>query len=171
MARLLIMAATLWLAAGCNSRPDLTLGEECVLNSDCAAPLGCRLGQCRRLCISSRDCGIGFHCIAMPGETSGACQLDAETECVMSSECRSPLVCSFGTCSTECFEDRDCVAGSICVEGTCTEPIDELCVYTSDCPPPYVCAPDQTCQYECVEDRDCLAPRTCVANLCELPAM
>jgi hypothetical protein len=79
--------------------------------------------------------------------------------------------------------DEDCtVEGSVCTEEIvdgmstgffgCHEPLDELCIYDSDCPAepyPYVCAFDGTCQLECVMDRDCTNPRVCRSNICELP--
>jgi hypothetical protein len=177
------LLVTVVVLTGCNDRPQLTLGEECAINTDCASPLGCRLGQCRRLCIALRDCPDGSRCIRVAGEDSGACQLQNETECVMSSDCANPaLVCSFGTCTTECREDRDCIDGSICQEGTCVYLSPDVCVYDSDCDPPLVCAADQSCQYECRADVDCDPPRICCLsamvacdvrdeNLCILPPM
>lgn len=171
----LLLAAT--LLAGCD-RPSPTIGVECTLNSDCGDPLVCRIERCRRQCVSSRDCGADLLCL-MPSELGGVCQLPDERECALTSDCREPFVCRFGTCTTACEEDRDCASGARCeydeeAEGNaCTEPSRTACVYDSDCPAPYVCNDDQRCVYECVPEpdpyRDCVAPRVCVANRCVLP--
>jgi hypothetical protein len=174
------LATILFACTACSERPQLTLGEECVINSDCSAPLGCRLGQCRRLCTTSRDCGAGYRCVAVAGEESGICQLPEDTRCALTSDCPPPLVCAGGTCTSECVEDRDCIAGAMCSDSACVEVSDESCIYTSDCDPPFVCAFDQTCQYECLGDVDCTSPRICCLppvvpcrpediNLCILP--
>ena len=165
-------AALLLVLASACTRPPATLGTECNLNSDCDAPLVCRLRRCRRQCVDSRDCGAGLRCLLLP-EEGGACQLPAEASCALSSECPSELVCSFGTCTTECVEDRDCPNGATCqgdgATNACVEPVAELCIYDSDCPEPFVCGHDQLCRLECAENRDCQAPRICVSNLCQLP--
>ena len=163
---------------GC-SRPDFRLGEGCDVNSDCAAPLACTLGACRRQCVDSRDCGAGLRCLIVDPEVGGGCQLDDEAECVLTSECRTQpgtddLICQNGTCTTQCREDRDCANGASCREGTdgvlgCYEEVVELCIYNTDCPAPMVCGPDQLCRIECFETRDCPFPRVCAASLCELP--
>jgi hypothetical protein len=162
-------------ASGCASPPGLVIGEECVVNSDCAAPLGCFYGSCRRICVASRDCRAGLRCLIPSGDPSGACQLPTEANCTLSSHCPGEFVCVFGTCTSACVEDRDCaVAGALCEEEApgvtaCREPLAELCIYDSDCPVPYACAADQTCRLECAEDRDCSPPRICVESLCQLP--
>ena len=168
------------LALGCAERVAPVFGEKCEINTDCASPLGCKYGSCRRICLESRDCGAGLRCLIDRGETSGVCQLPEEATCTLNSECPPGFDCVHATCTLECVEDEDCsVPGSLCIEevvdGTptgifgCKEPLSELCVYDSDCPAPYVCAFDGSCQIECVEPRDCVAPRECIANLCQLP--
>lgn len=165
------------LAAGCD-RPPLTIGVGCVLNTDCDHPLVCGLERCRRQCVDSRDCGAGLLCLQI-GDRGGACQLPDEVMCSLTSDCDPGLVCRFGTCTTECVEDRDCRPGASCEldEGAdgmaCVEPVTDLCVYNSDCPPPRVCNDDQRCVLECDEstppNRDCPEPRICVEHRCVLP--
>lgn len=176
-----LAGAVALLLVSCSPRPLLVLGEPCALNTDCAAPLGCRIGVCRRLCVESRDCGAGLRCLIRVGETSGACQLPEEARCAVNSACPAGFSCVFGTCTLTCVEDVDCtVRGSLCVEEEplgsgiygCREPLDELCIYDSECPERFSCAYDGSCQLECVEDgsdRDCPNPRVCQMNICELP--
>jgi hypothetical protein len=157
---------------GCD-RPRLNIGAECAINTDCSDPFICGFARCRRQCEESRDCGAGLRCLPVGPAVGGSCQLPEERTCALDSDCTSPLVCRFGTCTTACVEDRDCVVGAICEETAagfgCSDPTDDLCVYDSDCPEPLVCASGQRCQLECVEDRDCAPPRICLADLCQLP--
>jgi len=96
--------------------------------------------------------------------------------CSLTSDCTAGLVCRFGTCTTACVEDRDCAVGATCGHdvasgaSACVEPVTELCVYSSDCPPPLVCGEAQRCRLECRADRDCPLNRYCDAtlSLCEL---
>ena len=168
----LALAALAGLAC---DRPSFVLGQGCEINSDCASPLVCVIGFCRRQCVDSRDCGAGLRCLVATGSPAGGgCQLEHERSCALTSECSTGLVCQSETCTTACAEDRDCAHGATCTVDTagqraCHEAVAELCVYPSDCPPPMICGSDQLCRLECVGDRDCTTPRFCVANLCELP--
>jgi len=169
----LVASALSVLALVSCSRPELNLGESCSLNTDCPSPLVCRLEVCRRQCVDSRDCGAGLRCLRFDGAASGGCQLPEESHCTLSSDCPVPLVCRFGTCTTACATDRDCLDGATCVaamdgSAACDEPLSELCIYNSDCPEPYVCAPEQVCREQCREDRDCPNPRVCIDARCEL---
>jgi hypothetical protein len=165
------------LAALACERPTFVVGEGCVLNTDCADPLVCVIGYCRRACVGSRDCGAGLRCLASPDPTvGGGCQLDSETMCLLTSDCHSAdLVCQNETCTTRCASERDCVAPAACTEDVagvraCHDTsVGQSCIWTTDCPVPLVCGPDQICRLECIEDRDCPYPRRCVASLCELP--
>lgn len=176
----LLLVVLIALLAGCD-RPEGVRGRGCSLNTDCTEPLICGLARCRRQCLSSRDCPAGLRCLRLVSQQQGgACQLEEERACTLTSDCTLGLVCLFGTCTTACAEDRDCTRGAICqaVDGgapACDEPTAELCVYNSDCPAPFVCGPDQVCQPECREDRDCPVPRRCARSpteavgRCELP--
>lgn len=171
----------------CSERPELVLGEGCAINTDCSSPLGCRIGACRRICMESRDCGAGLRCLIELGETSGGCQLEEEAICTNNSECPGGFDCVHATCTLICVEDSDCpVPGSVCAPEDpddpmspvgCHEPLDELCIYDSDCPDTpflYVCAFDGTCQKECdVEGsaRDCPRGHVCRLNICQFEPM
>jgi hypothetical protein len=167
-------AAVLAIGIAC-SRPTLSLGDGCVINSDCMAPLVCELARCRRQCVDSRDCGAGLRCLVTPGSPNGGgCQLEHEVQCTLSSDCAaSGLVCQNGTCTTMCTTDRDCARGAMCTVDTagvqaCHEPLSYPCLYDSMCPGNLVCGRDQLCHTECVCDRDCAYPRSCLAGLCWL---
>jgi hypothetical protein len=175
----LLVACTALLSTACE-RPRFVVGESCSINSDCADPLVCVIGSCRRQCVDSRDCGAGLRCLrAESSPQGGACQVDDERACVLTSDCpmrgAQPLVCQNGTCTTPCVEDRDCLEGQTCDEDDdgvvgCFESMEaESCVYNTDCDAPMVCGRDQICHLECLETRDCTRPRVCIANLCELP--
>lgn len=142
------------LAGGCSARPTLTLGNECELATQCAAPLVCRLGHCRDECRLTRDCRAGLVCLR-DADGLGACELPQDS-CALSSDCAAPLVCVMGRCSVACETDVDCPAGTECVAGTgCRDMSTMGCEYNTDCPDPYICAPDGKCHEQCHTDRDC----------------
>lgn len=162
------------VAAACvlllSCRAVAPAGSTCDLNSDCAEPYVCALEVCRRQCLDSRDCGAGLLCLRLSddrGATSGVCQLPDETDCGLTSDCTTGLVCRFGTCTTECVEDRDCSPGATCsvpedgVGSACVEVSPQSCVWNSDCPWPAVCNERQQCGLECAADRDCDRERQC----------
>jgi hypothetical protein len=155
------------------SRPTLNLGEGCQINSDCADPLGCVFGSCRRQCVVSGDCGVGLRCLVTSDTLGGGCQLPDEMSCTLTSECDPRLVCQYGTCTTACNDSRDCARGAQCMENAgvsaCYDTAVESCIYNSDCDAPMICDAEQRCRLECAADRDCIAPRVCAANLCVLP--
>lgn len=174
--RLVTLSALAATLLSC-SRPTVTFGEECEINSQCADPLVCVLDTCRRACVTTRDCGAGLTCLVdtnMPA-LGGGCQLEEEVTCTLTSECHNPaLVCQNGTCTTACGDDRDCAPGAHCTTDTtgrrgCFDQGADPCIYDSDCPEPLVCDRDQVCRLECAGDRDCAAPRVCIASLCQLP--
>lgn len=162
------------LISGCSGdRPKLR-GAGCEVNSDCDAPLVCRLTRCRKECGDHRDCGLGLQCL-VDEDGLGACQLEDELECLLDSECPDVLVCRGGECVNECAVDRDCPPDSECrAEGgedlSCQiiQGAESPCVYNSDCPAPQICDDDQRCRLECTDDRDCVEPRVCVAMRCVL---
>lgn len=164
MTRASIVLLLALLVAACD-RPTFNAGGSCSLNTDCAEPFVCGLERCRRQCADSRDCAAGLLCLKL-GDV-GVCQLADESHCAISSDCTPGLACRFGTCTTECVDDRDCPPGSMCSEDemtgamACIEAISALCVYNSDCGPPYICGPDQQCRLECRGDEDCDPLRYC----------
>lgn len=143
-----------------------TLGVSCERNTQCDAPLVCRLGRCRQECASARDCAIGSICVR-DAQGVGACRLPDEALCARPSDCAAPLVCRAGACTNECASDRDCAPGSLCDgEAGCVDLAEHACVLDSECAP-LVCARDGRCRDECLSDRDCRAGSACRDGSCE----
>lgn len=170
------LALVFFLAVGCTPSPyGLSQGEQCELNSDCDAPLVCRIGYCRRECSTSRDCAAGLDCVE-DNSGLGACQLPRETSCVRDSDCPESLVCTMGECTNECgcpdgVPCVDCPPGATCIgrpDGTraCLDPSTRTCVWNSDCAATdneFVCAFDQRCRIECrIGAEDCRFGDRCV---------
>jgi len=165
--RVLAAALTSLLAScgGCEPAARKTLGEQCELNSDCDTPLVCRLGACRKECVTARDCSPALDCV-YDVQRLGACQLEREQHCVQSSECPTPLLCANMECVNECHETVDCPAGAQCVDMHCVDMSDEACVSSADCNPAgavpvFICAVDMRCRAECLTDRDCRFDSRC----------
>jgi hypothetical protein len=169
-----ILPLALLLTACIPSPYGLALGEECELNSDCDAPLVCRIGYCRVECSTSRDCAAGLDCL-QDNDGLGACQLPAETTCTNDSDCPATLVCTMGECANGCGACtapgpcRDCPAGADCVRDDdgalgCFDPSTRSCVYSSECGfmgDEFVCAFDGRCRLECRSDCDCRNGEAC----------
>lgn len=156
------------LLVGCTARPTFMPGDECELNTNCASPLVCRLGRCRLECRAQRDCSPGLECVR-DERGLGVCQLPDETECTLSSDCPTHLVCHFGRCTNECEADRDCPPGARCVTDSeggrgCRDESTMECELTSDCPSGLICAVDRRCREPCREDWDCSDGRQCVTE-------
>lgn len=103
----------------------------------------------------------------------GSTSPPAGASCVVASDCKNPLSCSFGLCHEACRESRDCPTGSRCViddggNKVCQLPQVSQCVYNSDCPRPLVCAIDRQCRNQCQTNVDCVSLQTCVMpdNVC-----
>lgn len=181
--RILVAALVL---CGCELETPKAVGEECSVNSDCDAPLVCRVNRCRTECATSRDCALGLDCV-LDEFRLGGCQVNDETVCMINSDCTQGLVCresraapdGFGRCVNECSSGRDCAPGQICCpsadETLCPEATAELppacieldqdtCVYNEDCSEDRVCASDGRCRLECREagsTDDCLGGEIC----------
>lgn len=166
-----IAAWLLGFAVACAPRPSLEPGAECDLNTECAAPLVCRLGHCRVECRSQRDCAPDLECVR-DERGLGACQLPKETDCTLSSECEDFLLCHYGRCTNACASDRDCPPGSHCTEEPgggrgCRDESTVECELNSDCDVVmglrgYICANDGRCRVACRTDWDCSDGRECL---------
>ncbi len=88
--------------------------RECVLTSDCLAPLVCNDGRCSNECSEDRDCAVGARCVVVDG--GSICVEVSDEACVFSSDCDAGLVCRSGGCVEECVEERDCPAALRCEE-------------------------------------------------------
>lgn len=101
------------------------------------------------------------------------CQAGASTgaSCTRTSECASPLVCTYGRCRAECVTSRDCAAGLRCIEnagatGVCTLEVEERCT-DAICAAPLLCRGGQ-CRTECTTSADCRSG-TCDGVSCVEP--
>lgn len=167
----LAYAAILALVASCSSDPPARLsGESCEINSDCSTPYVCRLAKCRRECATSRDCAAGMNCL-LDENHLGACQVPAETNCLLASDCVAGLVCNNASCTNVCETDADCAAGAQCkTEGVntaaaCVDTATVACLTNSDCAdtrmPDLACARDGQCRAECIIRESCVDNRGC----------
>jgi alpha-tubulin suppressor-like RCC1 family protein len=147
-------------SGGCGPRVRFVPGDDCELNTDCTAPLVCRLGRCRVECREMRDCPAGLTCVR-DREGLGACQLEDETHCTLTSDCPEPLVCHFQRCANACVNDRDCPPGARCIDEAghlgCRDTDQMECIRHSDCMDDehLICAVDHRCRAPCRVDRDC----------------
>ena len=154
------------LAFGCSERPSFEPGDECELNTQCAATLVCRLGRCRVECRAQRDCPVTLECVR-DADGFGACQLPDEASCSLTSECPQPLVCRFTRCTNPCESDIDCPPGSRCVADDdgdlgCRDQAGRECTLNSECRDmDLICAPDGHCREPCQSDRDCRDGTVC----------
>jgi len=160
------------------------LAQNCLVNSDCNAPLVCAFESCHAECESSRDCDDGARCVAA-ARPYKVCQLEEERACKRSSDCAEGLICGVdGECRDRCQVDTECVEGQLCVSGTCADE-NELndtgqldpapgkeqgsegspCVYVSDCSAALLCR-SQSCLPECKADRDCGEHQVCKDTRC-----
>lgn len=97
---------------------SLDTGAPCKLNSECTAPLVCKLGSCELECKTQVDCAAGKQCL------NNACVYAAPdgappgygNPCTHTSQCSSGLVCvAGGVCAYECLNSGDCdMAGGYC---------------------------------------------------------
>jgi len=160
---LTLLALTLLCGGGCAPAGPASVGTRCEINSDCAAPLVCRLSYCRNECATSADCATGSSCV-LDAAKLGACQLAAETRCVNQSDCPEGLVCRFTQCTNACTEDRDCLGGARCepspMGNACVDRSTQPCTLDSECDVSGVAGQRERCiagrcRQECFSDRDC----------------
>jgi len=90
------------------------LGEQCALNTDCAAPLVCRLAKCRNECRGDRDCPTPTAC-RLDSEGLGSCVPPDELRCD-GRVCPPPLACVDGTCRNLCRDEAECPDEFTCRE-------------------------------------------------------
>lgn len=160
------------------------LAQDCLVNSDCSAPLVCAFEACHAECVSSRDCDEGARCVAA-ARPYKVCQLETERKCERTADCVEGLICGVdGECRDKCRADSECVEDQVCVSGTCADK-DELdengllspakgmtrgaegspCVYVSDCSEALLCR-SQACLPECKADKDCAVHQVCMDTRC-----
>ncbi len=107
-ARLLALAA----ASSCTllDADPAGLGDECLFNGDCAAPLVCAGRRCRAPCRDDRDCVNGWRCLSAGDGARRVClPPDDRGYCALSGDCPQPFVCGAdGRCGEQCREAADC---------------------------------------------------------------
>ena len=142
----------------------------------------CRFRVCHQPCQTSKDCprredGEHQACV-VADKPLRICQLDAERDCELHSDCPGDLICGVdGVCRNGCGGDRDCGPEHVCAGGTCAEPLlldgegrltpsergpreGAPCSYHSDCPPSEdgisLRCRGGFCEVACLgDDRDC----------------
>jgi hypothetical protein len=122
----------------------------CALNSDCAMPLVCTMGECTNRCncpdpeMPCPDCAPGAACVTAD-DGSTACLDTSTTGCVYDSDCPTgpPFeVCAQdGRCRVACDpEGDDCRNGERCLEMTFDDMgvriTGYLCLFMGSDPPP-----------------------------------
>jgi hypothetical protein len=185
-----VLAAAAPAACSNSGSNQAGLASECIVNSDCDAPLVCAFTRCHTQCTTTRDCPTDSMCVESD-RPFDVCQLPVEKDCTFNSDCPEGQVCGVDSiCRDQCKTDSDCIAGQTCTQGTCADPSQlddagklpviasedagdaavstQTCVYNSDCPSGMICN-EQTCVVECKADIDCIAwgpGYACVANTC-----
>jgi hypothetical protein len=91
--------------------------------------------------------------------------------CLVNSDCSTPLVCAFEACHAECESSRDCDEGARCVAAArpykvCQLEEERLCQRTSDCAEGLICGIDGECRDHCSSDSECVEGQLCVAGTC-----
>jgi hypothetical protein len=91
--------------------------------------------------------------------------------CLVNSDCSSPLVCAFEACHAECESSRDCSDGARCVAAArpykvCQLEEERQCERGSDCAEGLVCGVDGECRDQCLTDNDCVEGQLCVSGTC-----
>lgn len=169
-------SACVLLSFGCSSAEQKRLsGDTCEINSECETPFVCRLSLCRQECATSRDCPAGLNCL-LDEDHFGACQVPAETHCVLPSDCSDGLVCKDAQCINVCVTDADCAAGATCKTASgdsaaaCVDSSTQACAANSDClsdtASDLVCARDGQCRAECVIRESCAGNARCENTDC-----
>jgi hypothetical protein len=92
-------------------------------------------------------------------------------DCLVNSDCSSPLVCAFEACHAECVSSRDCEAGARCVAAArpykvCQLEEERACARTADCAEGLVCGVDGECRDQCLTENDCVESQLCVSGTC-----
>jgi hypothetical protein len=92
--------------------------------------------------------------------------------CVLSSDCKQGLVCTWGKCHDACHTSVDCPLGQSCVKTAlgpvCQLPGEADCRNTS-CGSGLVCASDLRCRSTCPSAAGCIDGQVCVGGVCADP--
>lgn len=91
--------------------------------------------------------------------------------CLVNSDCSTPLVCAFEACHAECVSSRDCSDGARCVAAArpykvCQLEEERLCERSSDCAEGLICGIDGECRDHCSHHSQCVEGQLCAAGTC-----
>jgi hypothetical protein len=110
--------------------------------------------------------GLWLAAALAAGCSSGSSKLTSTPQCVLASDCTTPLVCALQYCVKQCAESRDCPSGERCIKvanGTiCQPPETKMCQFNSQCTP-LVCGRDLQCRSACQADVDCPTGQKCTS--------
>ena len=99
-------------------------------------------------------------------------KIEVGGNCILNSDCNSPLLCTDGKCHDACHASIDCPTGQSCVKTNnttvCQLPAEADCSRTT-CSSAYVCASDLRCRTPCQSVADCANEQVCVTNVCADP--
>lgn len=140
--------------------PPCSIGNSCMVASDCVAPSICQNGVCvsSAACMSDADCLMGTVCVGgmcvnssctdgvkdgtetgvdCGGGSCGPCPIGAS--CIVATDCVSPSICQAGVCvaSSACMTNADCPPGTVCNGGVCGGT--PSCMTDAECPAGYSC--------------------------------
>jgi hypothetical protein len=105
------------------------------------------------------------------GGCSSSKKIDVGGDCLLNSDCNSPLVCTMNRCHAGCRETRDCPTGQSCTlidgAGVCQLPAEAECDANGTCADPrLLCASDLRCRAKCATADNCSTGQVCTRNVC-----
>jgi peptidoglycan-associated lipoprotein len=114
--------------------------------------------------FSALGAAVGVAAVALAiGLAATSCgDTSKKPGCAGDKDCKSPLVCSAGTC-VECTADNQCPTGKICSANACI--LAAECTSDETCPPGKVCQAGK-CK-ACASDNECGPGGTCDAGACK----
>jgi len=92
-------------------------------------------------------------------------------DCLINSDCLSPLACAFKACHVQCLSSRDCDGGARCLAAdhpykVCQLSTELSCTSNRDCKEKLICGVDGQCRDGCQADTDCIEGQRCVSGTC-----
>ena len=106
---------------------------------------------------------------------SSSKKIEVGGNCILNSDCNSPLLCTDGKCHDACHASVDCPTGQNCVKVSgitvCQLPAEATCsASATSCPASLVCASDQHCRTPCQSAANCAGGQQCVGGVCADPS-
>ena len=99
---------------------------------------------------------------------------EANSGCLVNSDCAAPLVCAFQRCHVECVTTRDCDGSLRCIGAhepsrVCQLEVEAKCQTSADCAASLVCGSDGSCRDYCQGDDECVGSQVCTKGVCAEP--